>query len=460
MWNDASARAATALLAALLFWAPLPFGSVVAWAETVLLAGACLALALAAANAPTLRPVALPAAALVAIAALGWAQARAWPAAVVAAVSPEHLRLYGGAADLLAPDAATPLPTLSLAPDLSRAGALSWLLPAAALVAAAAVGWHRSRRRVLAAALVAAGLFEILYGARRWFAGATSIWDREVPGDPSRLRGTFINPDHLAVFLEIVLPVVFAGVWWGWRRARDEPAVELRLLLAGLPALLWLTVFVGLAFTGSRGGLAAAIAGAVGQGVLLAAARGRWRLAPLGAFAAIAGLGVVAGVGLQEGLGRLIGTSAYEVTWGARQRVYAATVELWERFPWLGTGLATFRDAFPMVHPPDLGYVWWHAHNDPLELLATTGVVGAVLMAAGLVALVLRLGTVLRHGRRSEDRAAALAALGALGAVLVHEFFDFGLTMPANALALAVVAGAAAAARCHRDAADGLTPVA
>ena len=46
---------------------------------------------------------------------------------------------------------------------------------------------------------------------------------------------------------------------------------------------------------------------------------------------------------------------------------------------------------------------------------------------------------------------AALAALGALAAVSFHEMFDFGMVIPANGLALAVVVGAALAARTSSD---------
>ena len=53
----------------------------------------------------------------------------------------------------------------------------------------------------------------------------------------------------------------------------------------------------------------------------------------------------------------------------------------------------------------------------------------------------------LNDGEGSEERAAGIAAAGALVTVGLHSFVDFGLTMPANALALAVLLGAAAAAR-------------
>ena len=262
-----------------------------------------------------------------------------------------------------------------------------------------------------------------------------------------RLRGTFVNPNHLALYLEMALPIAFAWGWWAARRAADQPQIERRLLLVTPPAMLWLTLFAGLSFTGSRAGLLAAMAAVTAQGVLVARVRKRWWMAPLGALAALAGLLVVASVGLREGLGRLLATSASDVSLGARLHEYGAVLDLWGRFPVTGSGLGTFRDAFPLAQPADLYGAFWHPHSDPLEVLATAGLVGAALLAVGLVALVRRLGTVLALGARSEDRAAALAVLGVLAALALHAPLDFGLTMPGNALTLAVLLGSVVTAR-------------
>lgn len=425
-------------LAALLLWAPLPFGSVTRWGSAVLQVVAFGALGFAAltARARDLRAVAAPAAALGAIALLGALQALPWPRPVAAALSPRH-------ADLFAEDGGTPL---SLAPDASGRAALTWAAAAAVLVASAVVSRRRDRRRWLGAAVLAAALFQVLYGSRRWLSRATEIWGVPVPGDPSRLRGTFVNPDHLALYLEIALAIAFAWGWWAARRARLDLSAERRLLFLAPPVLVWLTLFLGLAFTGSRGGMAAAVFAVAAQGLLLAGAARQRRLAPVGALAALAGLGVVAVIGLQEGLGRLAATSAYEVTWNARREVYAATWDLWQGFPWLGTGLGAFRDSLALTQPADLPGTWWHAHSDWLELLATTGLLGAAALLAGLVPLVIRLAWGWTADRRSEDRAAVLAALGALVSLAIHESIDFGLTMPASAITLAALVGAAAMA--------------
>jgi hypothetical protein len=78
-----------------------------------------------------------------------------------------------------------------------------------------------------------------------------------------------------------------------------------------------------------------------------------------------------------------------------------------------------------------------------------------VLLALGLVSAGRRLLRRLRAAERSEDRAAALAALGALVGVGLHELVDFGLTMPANSFTLAIVVGAALGVRVRRGQGGG-----
>jgi O-antigen ligase len=157
-------------------------------------------------------------------------------------------------------------------------------------------------------------------------------------------------------------------------------------------------------------------------------------------------LGAIAFFGARQGLGRWLESSAFDVVWGSRVAVYWQCLRLWWRFPLTGTGLGTFRQAFPLVQPAEPPGTWTHAHNDVLELLTTGGVVALPLVGWGLWHLARHLRRVFHLGRRSEDRAAGLAALGALAAALVHSLVDFSLTVPANALTLAIVCGMAAGA--------------
>ncbi len=448
MIRDLPLLLALLALSALLVWAPLPFGSVTFAARAGLQIGCAAALLLALGSrreGPLGGGGRLPAAALLLISCWGALQTVELPASLVRALSPRAAALRVGAAELLGQQAPARMP-LSLAPDLSRRNALWWAAVALAFFAAAAVGRPRQLRRVLALALGLAAGFEVLYGTSRWSSGASTLWGVHVPGGPGRLRGTFINPDHLALYLELSLVVSFAWLWWSLRRTRRTLTLEHRLLLVGPPLIVWLGLFAAIAFTGSRAGLLAALAATAAQGAAAALRRRRWGVAPAGLGLGLLGVATVVALGLQEGLGRWLATSPYELTWSSRRVAYAATWELWQRFPWTGTGMASFRDAFTMVQPATIPGGWWHAHNDWLEALATLGVPGALLLLAGLAATVHRLFRILAGDNRGEDRAAALAGYGALAAAAVHSGLDFGLTIPANALTLAILVGAAAGA--------------
>ncbi len=442
------------VLSVLLLWAPLPFGSATSW-SAALLEGAALLLfagALLSREAATaLRRLALPAGALVGIALIGWVQSLSWSRSLAELVSPGHVRLFDAARDILAGhEMGESSLALSLAAGESRRTALSFAAAAAALIAAGIIGRERKSRRALGLALIAAALFQVLYGARRWFARSREIWGREVPGTNERLRGTFVNPNHLAFFLGLALPVVFAWGWWAFRRAREESRPERKMLWIAPPVIAWLLLFAGLAFTGSRTGLVAALVAVVTQGALLAAGEKSRRLFAAGIGIAGVGLGLVALIGREEGFGRLLGLGGGS-GWTARVDAWRASIGLISRFPLFGTGLGSFREAFPLVQPADLAGTWRHAHNDPLELLVTVGWIGLALGVVGVVGLLRSLVAGLRDGKRSEDRAAALGALGALVAAGLHELVDFSLTLPANAFALAIVLGAAAAARLSRE---------
>ena len=437
---------ATALLVAVIVFAPLPFGAVTPMPRAVLQVLALLAFATAFTGCPEPRRLAVvrwPLVALVGIAVIGILQSLPWPHLLASHLAPGVVAQWDTAVDVLeeSPPLAVPL---SIAPEVSRRTALHWMAVAACLGAAALQGRERGARRLLGLGLLTSAGFQILYGAR---TGASDrIWGVEVPGDAGRLRGTFVNPDHFALYQSIALAFAAAWLWWALRRVLrgdSKAGPEGHVLRAAPPVLAFGVVFVGLAFSGSRAGSIAAVLALLAQGQVLAARTRRWQwgLAALGAVAL--GTGALALFGWRRGLGRWLETSAYEIGWNARLRVWAETIELWSMAPLSGTGLGTFRQAFPLVQPTALPGTWNHAHNDVLELLATVGPLGWLLLAGALVGLGRRLWRVVRRGRRSEDRAIGLGAAGAAVAVLLHSCADFGLTIPANAFTLALALGLA-----------------
>lgn len=441
------------LLAILVALAPLPFGGVLPRDRAVLAAVAFLAFAVslvAQRERAALVELRVPLLALAGIGVFGLLQALSWPDLLARLLFAEGREIWLETRTITGA-AAGGIP-LSLAPEASRDAALQWLAAAAACAAAALVGRWRGARRLIAAAFLAVAVFEVVYGADNWFRSSDHIWGTLVPGDPTRLRGTFVNPDHFGFFIALAVAATHAWLWWAFRRLSQRQRLERSLLLLALPAFAFVTFFAGLAFTGSRAAFVAVAVAIVVQAVVLAAHYRRWQAAVSGVVVLALGAGAVALFGLQAGVGRWMETSAFEIGWGARMRVARASLELLARFPWTGTGLGTFGEAFARVQPSDLEGTWSHAHDDVLELLVTTGLVGLPLLVVGAIVLCRRLWTVVDRGRRSEERAAGLAACGALAVALTHSFFDFALTLPANFYLLVVLCGLAAGSPALSDA--------
>lgn len=380
-----------------------------------------------------LAPLGKPLAALLLLAAFGLVQSLPWPRAAARALSPAHVALADDAATALSEEPPSRL-ALSLYPAASRRVALDCLIFAALALVSYRVGQRRRRRLWLAGAVLAAAGLQVLVGLRPWLSEL-------VP----RLRGSYANPDHLCLLLEMAACVACGGVLWALSTRRFRGQASLRsgaVMVAGTALLLSLSA---IAFTGSRSGMVAILFGLTVQ--VVAANRGRRGLAIAAtAGAGLAALGFLAWLGLGRSLGRLTATTWFEVVWGPRAQVWLESLELIRQFPLTGTGLGTFEQAFPLVQPVGLdGVRWAKAHNDVLEWTVSGGAVGALVAAAGAFFLIRIASTRLRSAVGAEDRAMLASSLGCLAAVGLHECFDFGLSLPANAFVLVALVAASLA---------------
>jgi len=102
--------------------------------------------------------------------------------------------------------------------------------------------------------------------------------------------------------------------------------------------------------------------------------------------------------------------------------------------PWSGTGLGTLQIVYPRYETLYDGKIVNHAHNDYLEVLAETGVVGGLCCTWFLGALFLGSMRRLTESNRSFSAALHLSGLVGCTGFLVHSLVDFNLHIPANAM--------------------------
>jgi O-antigen ligase len=285
------------------------------------------------------------------------------------------------------------------------------------------------------------GLFAILQFA----SGTHRIYG--IVETPGGLFGPYVNPDHFAGLMEMLIPV--AVLYIAGRRGR-----------LSLEASVWRVIAVTLALaslllSGSRAGLLALSAEILIATIALRGAGARTterrRLAMAAAVTLFAGLMLFAYVDpgwVAKKLGSVAYVNSAWANWaGDRKSMTLDSLRMWRAHPVLGVGLGDFETAYPRYQsfPSDM----WidHAHNDYAEAVAETGLVGALLILSAL-ALFLRLAfRDWGHPLRSQAGWIRLgAAIGCCG-MLVHSFLDFNLHIPANAAWFAVLAGIATTAR-------------
>lgn len=237
--------------------------------------------------------------------------------------------------------------------------------------------------------------------------------------------GPYINHSHYAGLMEMLVPfpLVFA-MTHVWRR-------PVRVLFGFVALIMASTIFLSLSLGG--------ILGFAGEMLILAAllARGRrsrqglvW-LALLGVFLAV-WLTVLHPVGLMDRLTSLR-SPMDKADAGVRAVIVKDSFRMVRQRPLLGWGLGTFSTVYPSFRSFYSEDEVNAAHNDFMQLLVETGVIGFALMVF-FVILVYRDGMrSIEHWRRDPRASITMAALIGCTGLLIHSLSDFNLQIPANA---------------------------
>ncbi len=125
-----------------------------------------------------------------------------------------------------------------------------------------------------------------------------------------------------------------------------------------------------------------------------------------------------------------------------RRDLWQTTLPLIKDHPLLGVGFGAYQFAYPRYDQSSGLLRVEQAHNDYLQLLADTGVLGGLAMLAFIILLFAR-GVAALQTRDLLQRAISLGALAGCFGIAVHSFVEFNLQVTTNAqmfLALAALA--------------------
>jgi O-antigen ligase len=281
--------------------------------------------------------------------------------------------------------------------------------------------------------LIAVGFVLALFAIFQFATRYPLIWGvHRLDQYMGRGSGTFINPNHLAGFLGLTVPLALAYT------VMSRFSATTKVLLAYSAV----TMLAGIVVSVSRGGIvAAAIALVVFCGVLLAQ-RDFWKPA-LVILCILTALGAGAASQFESVQKRFDKAFKNDKSKDERQLYWAAAWQLFERdIPW-GVGPGHFDVEFPSVRPWRVQNRPQYAHNDYLNTLCEWGVVGMGLIAAACGLLyggLLQVWPSLRRpshdkGSRFSDRTAFVvgAAVGLL-AVMLHCIVEFNMQIAALAV--------------------------
>lgn len=313
---------------------------------------------------------------------------------------------------------------------------------------------EREKARKVFWALMSAGFIYSLYGLSIYLGKyGMVLWFEHLPS-LSTVSSTFINRNHFATFAGLTLLCTLSLLHEEIRCSSKyhiggnlglQRFVENLVIRSWFPVLAFLIIGTALILTASRGGISSTLVAALALLAALNANSGRQNRHVL----LLAGMFVVIGAVVFNSSGdRLLAKlDSHALTDEGRAIVFGQTWSAILTNPWLGFGLGSFEEVFPLYKthefPDNIRHpiLQDYAHNTYLETFFELGIPAAL----ALLYCFLRLALICVRGIfvRKRDWAYPAAGLSATVLVGVHALVDFSMQIPAIAYSYALLMGAA-----------------
>jgi len=328
---------------------------------------------------------------------------------------------------------------ISVSSDATWIGLFSLLAPLAIFLAT--IQLNSRERRGLSLVIIAMGIVGVFVGLMQLAQGPNSSLRFFAFTNANDLVGFFANKNHFAAFLYVAL--LFAAAWaidaaykvesFG-DLLRSQRRITVNLTFSFLVVVILIT---GESMTRSRSGLILTIVALVGIfAMMIADQRRSSRSLPNKLMFGATIFSVMFAV--QFALYRMLDRFAADPLQDARIAFGRNTFIAAKSFLPLGSGMGTFAPIYSFFERPEdtIPYIYAnHAHDDFLELLLESGLVGMGIVAAFFIWFGLRSVGIWREsspGARNLDLSLARAATLAVMLLALHSFMDYPLRTEAN----------------------------
>jgi O-antigen ligase len=315
------------------------------------------------------------------------------------------------------------------------------------------------REQRIVSSLLAGGCIVCIYGLIQGAGWDPFEWD--VGAETGRILGTFANANYCAGYLVLLLPLAYTRALQNLSRlpqcgkAEAKSAVSI-ITSATVMVLLAAAMLTCLVWTYTRG---AWLGLAFGVCVLAVLTRQRpprtkGRRSQRIALLSLLGLGVVLAVAVtapprqRERLAHVFSVAEKANT--TRVLIWEAAFRMWRQHAIWGVGPGTFWVSFPAYQSP----LFWktktvptrtmvvtHAHNELLQFLAETGVLGALAWLSLLASIMLPGARASRGGDPGQRRLLAAAIVGGMAGFLVHSLTNVVFPVPSLSALFWLLAG-------------------
>ena len=312
----------------------------------------------------------------------------------------------------------------------------------------------QKRINILIYVLVGMGLFQVIYGIVQTYSGSQKIWWWTNIYGKGWVTGTYINRNHLAGFLEMLLPICFGFVianvkksgsrqkyhdysvsrlkrFKNWFFSGEEKPKIILFFFMGI------VLGLGLLLAGSRGGIISFGISMFCMIFLFAFKNGYRKYGIIAACLCM----LIMAYGLHIGIEKTLDRFEHIGHLYNRFEISKSVVPMIKDFPVFGTGWGNFMYMSSRYTLPQYSdrLILGNAHNDWLEMASESGMVGVIIFIGALLVYLFRS---IKLWFRREDSFATGLGVGVIFAVIaisIHSFFDFNMHIPANPMALSVI---------------------
>lgn len=286
--------------------------------------------------------------------------------------------------------------------------------------------------------IIFSGVSQAFLGLLQAFSGSPKILFLKKKYVYDIVSGTFVNRNHLAGFLEMIVPVsigylilssfyppgIRGGAWEKILYFVEERIQKLLLYL------LFITIMMmGIIFSRSRSGIIASLVSIFLIILFFLPARSKKFGRKVISFLLIALIFSSIIIGIKPIIERF---APEKMLSEMRPVIWKGAWEAFKNFSIVGTGAGTFKYIYPLYAKHSITAIVEHAHNDYLEFLVELGIFGSLILFLLIIGLWVYL--LIKWIRRKNIfvKGAGLGILVAILSIFFHSFTDFNLHIPSN----------------------------